>query len=126
MKNENINDFLSHYDKEVFNTAQILRKIILQNLPDVQEQIDLPAKMIAYCYGKKYIEMVCTLFPSKKGLKLGFYDGANFPDPDNLLKGKGKTSRYIEIKSEKDLQIPAITTLVKEAFRRYKIRNIKS
>lgn len=126
MKNKEINDFLMQYDREVFNNAQILRKIIIKTLPDIQEQIDMPAKMIAYGYGQKYTEIVCTLIPSKKGLKLGFYDGANFPDPDNLLKGKGKVSRYIEIKSRKDINTTVLTTLLNEAFCRYNIRNFKS
>jgi hypothetical protein len=123
--NKEIDDFLTHYSEEVFSNALKLREIVLKTLPEVQEQIDFPAKMIAYTYGQKYIEMVCTLIPSKKGLKLGFYKGADLPDPENLLDGNGKISRYVEIKKQEDIKTNALTTLLKEAFKAYKIRNNK-
>lgn len=72
--------------------------MILRELPGVTEQVDYPAKMVAYCYGQKYVEMVCTLIPSQKGLKLGFYIGVSLPDPEKLLEGTGKISRYVEIR----------------------------
>ncbi len=118
-----IENFLSRYSEEVFNAALKLREIILKNLPSAQEQIDLPAKMIAYAYGQKYSEMVCTLIPSKKGLKLGFYKGNDLPDPKHLLKGSGKLSRYVEIRAQEDIKTDALTALLKEAFNAYKTRN---
>ena len=88
--NNQIDDFLSRYDEQVFRNALLLRKILFKNLPDIIEQIDIPAKMIAYCYGQKYSELICTIIPSKKGLKLGFNRGTELSDPDKILQGKGK------------------------------------
>lgn len=122
--NKAIDKFLAQYSEGVFSNAQKLREIILKNLPEVQEQIDLPAKMIAYSYGQKYSEMICTLIPSKKGLKLGFYKGMDLPDPENVLSGNGKISRYIEIKTQEDIKVSPLTALLKEAFKAYKIRNL--
>ncbi len=123
--NKETDKFFAQYSEEVFSNAQILREIILKNLPGVQEQIDTPARMIAYSYGQKYIEMVCTLIPSKTGLKLGFYKGMDLPDPENLLDGNGKISRYIEIKEQEDIKVKPLTALLKEGFKAYKIRNNK-
>ncbi|SFK31778.1 DUF1801 domain-containing protein [Proteiniphilum acetatigenes] len=69
--------------------------------------------------------MVCTLIPSQKGLKLGFYKGTDLSDPENLLKGNGKLSRYVDIKAEYDINPVALAALLKEAFNAYKIRNDK-
>lgn len=123
--NKDIENFLGQYSDEVYSNALKLRKIIFENLPRLQEQTDIPAKMIAYAYGQKYIEMVCTLLPSKKGLKLGFYRGVDLPDPENLLSGNGKISRYIEIRKQEDIKIKPLTTLLREAFKAYKTRNNK-
>lgn len=123
--NTEIDDFLSKYSEDVFSNALKLRESIFKNLPEVQEQIDIPAKMIAYTFGQKYIEMVCTLIPSKKGLKLGFYKGVDLFDPENLLNGSGKISRYIEVKKQEDIKLKPLTSLLKEAFKAYKIRNNK-
>lgn len=118
--NNQIDDFLSRYDEQVFRNALLLRKILFKNLPDIIEQIDIPAKMIAYCYGQKYSELICTIIPSKKGLKLGFNRGTELSDPDKILQGKGKISRYIEIKSEEQVNSKAIKDLLVSALSNYK------
>jgi hypothetical protein len=51
---QKIHEFLSQYNEEVSSNALKLRKVLLENLPDIIEQIDVPARMIAYCYGQKY------------------------------------------------------------------------
>ena len=107
-QNEKIDSFLSQYDEQVFSNALKLRQLLLTNLPEVIEQIDIPARMIAYCYGQRYIDMICAIIPSKKGIKLGFYKGNELPDPSGLLKGTGKISRYVEIKSEKEIKSAAL------------------
>jgi hypothetical protein len=114
--------FLSQYDEEVFSNALKLREVVFANLPGVTEQTDLPARMIAYCYGQRYADMICTIIPSKKGLKLAFYKGPDLPDPDNLLEGTGKISRYIQIKSDAQIKSPALKKLLVRAFAAYKKR----
>ncbi len=114
-----IQDFLSNYDDTIFANAMQLRQLILSALPAVTEQLDMPAGMIAYCYGQKYAEMVCTIIPSKKGLKLGFNRGVDLPDPGNRLKGSGKTSRYVVIKSNADIANPVLGQLLKDAYTAY-------
>jgi hypothetical protein len=82
--------------------------------------------MVVYCYGQKYVEMVCTLIPSQKGLKLGFYNGVSLPDPENLLQGTGKISRYVEIKSEKQIHSASIQNLLREGLAAYRARMDKA
>ena len=120
--NKKIDAFLSGYSEEVFTNALQLREVLFKNLPGIIEQLDIPAKMIAYCYGQKYAEMICTIIPSKKGLKLGFYKGADLPDPDNLLEGTGKISRYVEIRSGEQIKFPALKKLIESALVAYKKR----
>jgi len=122
VQDEKVEAFLSSYNEEVYNNAQKLREILFANLPDIIEQVDLPARMIAYCYGQKYIEMICTIIPSKKGIKLGLYRGVDLPDPENLLKGTGKISRYIEIKSQHLINSKALQHLILSAWESYKQR----
>ncbi|MDR2084393.1 MAG: DUF1801 domain-containing protein [Bacteroidales bacterium] len=119
MDKENLLSFLSQYDEQVIDNVLQLRDIVLANLPNVIEQIDLPAKMVAYCYGNKYSELICTIIPSKKGVKLGFNRGTKIHDPNNLLKGVGKISRYVEIKNTKDIDKKALIDMVKDAYELY-------
>jgi hypothetical protein len=117
-----VDAFLSQYDEQVFSNALKLREVLFANLPDIIEQLDISAKMIAYCYGQKYSEMICTIIPSKKGLKLGFYKGIDLPDPDNLLEGSGKISRYVEINSDKQIKSAALKKLIASALTAYRQR----
>jgi hypothetical protein len=120
INDNNIDNFLSQYSDEVFTNALKLREVLLANLPGIIEQVDMPAKMIAYCYGQKYAELICTIIPSKKGLKLGFNRGIDLPDPDKLLEGTGKISRYVEIRSEQQIRSAAIKKLIASALVAYK------
>ena len=114
-----INDFLSAYSEEVFTNTLKLREVLFANLPEIIEQLDLPAKMIAYCYGQKYAELICTIIPSKKGLKLGFNRGTELPDPGKLLEGTGKISRYVEIRSGEQISSTALKELIESALTAY-------
>lgn len=119
---KSIEIFLSQYSSDAINTTAKLRKIIIDTLPHITEQLDLPSKMIAYCYGQKYAEMICTIIPSKSGIKLGFYKGVELPDPNNLFRGTGKFSRHIEIKLNEQINSAAIIQLLKNALAAYKKR----
>ena len=123
--NNSIDNFLSQYDETVFKNSLILREVLLKNLPDIIEQIDLPAKMIAYCYGQKYAELICVIMPSKKGLKLGFNRGGEIDDPDNLLEGNGKMSRYVQIKSSEQITSISLKKLLTSALNIYKQKQAK-
>ena len=120
--NNKATDFLSQYDKEVFRHAAKLRQLLFANLPGITEQVDIAAKMIAYYYGQKYAELVCVIIPSKKGLKLGFNRGIDLPDPYKLLKGTGKISRYVEIKSGEQIVSAPLKQLLESALEAYRKR----
>ena len=110
------------YDAPVRDLALVLREFLLKQLKGVTEQVDVPANMVAYGYGPGYKDMICTMIPSKKGVKLGFYKGSELPDPAKLLAGSGKLHKYVEIKSGADVKSPALKALLSEALKAYKER----
>ena len=114
-----VDDFLSQYDEQISKNAITLRDVIITHLPNITEQLDLLARMIAYCYGQKYSDLICTIIPSKKGVKLGFNWGTELPDPDHLLEGNGKRSRYVEIRSEEQIKSKGIKNLLINVLRIY-------
>ena len=48
---------------------------------------------------------------------LWFYRGRELDDPSGLLKGGGKDSRFITLRSPADAERPAVKRMVREAFR---------
>jgi len=121
--NQDIDQFLCQYDKQVDNHAQKLRVLLKSLLPGIIEQVDLPAKMVAYSYGTKYADMICVLIPSKKGLKLGFSWGVDLKDPGGWLQGSGKISRYVEINSDHQINSPVMQGLILNALEFYQHRS---
>src|SRR5438067_2122138 len=97
---ESINNFLVSYDEEVQLRIEKYRKLIKKKFPEIEEQLDVPARMIAYSFGPKYADMICTIIPSKKGVKLGFYKGSELTDPKKLLTGTGKVHRHVELNAD--------------------------
>ncbi len=114
-----INEFLQPYDGAIARRALQLRAVVRAVLPGITEQIDTAAKMIGYCYGQKYSQLICVIIPSKKGLKLGFNRGTALPDPHQMLEGKGKISRYLEIETEEQINSEAVDALLKAALSLY-------
>jgi len=67
--------------------------------------------------------LICVIIPSKKGLKLGFNRGTELPDPDKLLQGNGKISRYVVIQSEEQINSSSLKKLLSSALAIHKKSN---
>jgi len=119
---DEITKFLSLYDIKVFNSASKLRNFLIKNLPNIQEQLDVKAKIIAYGFGPGYKDNICNILLSKSGVKLGFNRCAELPDPSKLLTGSGKVHKYVNIKSLEDIKSKALKGLLEETIKAYKRR----
>ena len=117
-----VTDILSRYDNKNATLALLLRDFLLGKLKGLIEIPDNSANLIGYGYGTGYKDMICTILISKKGIKLGFYKGNELPDPEKLLTGTGKVHKYVEIKTERDIQKPALKKLLGNALIAYQKR----
>lgn len=91
--------FLGAYPSTVRKAMLTAREQIKYLYPDIEEVLDLPAKMLAFTYGSGYKDMICVLIPSQKGLRVGFPAGYLLKDPLELLVGDGKKSRSLMIQT---------------------------
>ena len=94
-------------------------KALIQDImPDVVEVAWPKQKIAGYGVGpKKMSEQFCYIAVFKARINLGFYYGAELPDPDGLLEGTGKFLRHVKISSEEQLGDPALRRLVEAASR---------
>src|SRR5260221_13149349 len=116
-------NFLSNYDEKVSSLALGLRDFLFKTLPNIQEQLDIPARIIGYGYGPKYADTICAIILSKKGIKLGFYKGTELPDPSKILTGSGKIHKHVVINSNTDVKSPPLKKLISAALKSYKNRS---
>lgn len=98
--------------------VDVLRQIILENLPDhCKEKISYN---VPYFYGKKGI---CIIWPSaiprggiKEGVLLGFWQGYLLKDEDQyLIHGSNRKIYYQIYKSVEEIDESKIVKLIKEA-----------
>jgi hypothetical protein len=79
--------------------------------------------VIGYGFGPGYSGLVCTIIPSKKGVKLGVVYGARLPDPHGLLEGSGKQHRYVAFTEPADLEKAGLKDLLSAAVTAWKERS---
>ncbi len=60
-------------------------------------------------------ELISGIFFYKQHISIEFGQGANLPDPDSVLEGKGKDRRHIKIRSREDIATKNIAQYVQSA-----------
>ena len=93
-----------------------LRELLLAADPDACVVVRLGDRAATFGVGpKKMSEGYCYIMPHANWVNLGFYKGADIPDPDNLLEGTGAKLRHIKIRSLEACDNPQIATLIRAA-----------
>src|SRR5579864_4411432 len=96
--------------------AYRLRKLVADVMPDVVEVPWPRMRMASYGVGpKKKSEHFCYISAQKDDVNLGFYYGAELPDPEGLLQGTGKLLRHVKIREPRAIRSPALRRLLKLA-----------
>jgi hypothetical protein len=112
--------FLATYPPGVRDVALQLRRTIVDTIPGIRETLDRSARMVGYGFGPGYADMICTIIPSKKGVKLGIARGTRLPDPRKLMEGAGKLHRYVALAKLSDVKRPGLKPLLKTAVAAWK------
>jgi hypothetical protein len=114
--NEGFEAIVTQFDSDIRELSRLARDLIYEVLPQVVEVPWVQQKVIGYGTGpKKMSEHFAYIAPQKKHVNLGFYYGAELPDPDGLLEGTGKLLRHVKIRSKEDLQKPAVRALLQQS-----------
>ena len=77
--------------------------------------------VISYSPSDRGYEGVLALRASEDGVKLYFNRGKGLPDPENLLRGSGNQTRWIQLERASTLARPAVARLIDEALARNRV-----
>lgn len=109
-------EIISKHATEIQTLAFAARHLIFQIFPKVVEVPWVVQGTIGYGVGpKKMSEHFVWMAAHKKHVNLGFFYGAELPDPEHLLEGTGKLLRHVKIREVEDLQNPALHELLRLA-----------
>ncbi len=109
-------EMLVQYTPAVQALARQARDLIIEIYPDVVEVPWARQRIAGYGVGaKKMSEQFCYIAPQKSYVNLGFYYGAELPDPAGLLEGSGALMRHIKLRQPSDLEQAALRAMVERA-----------
>jgi hypothetical protein len=112
--------FLSKYDRNVQDIALEARALVLRAAPEALEQIDVPARMLAYGFAATYKDMICVIMPQKSYVNFGFPRGSTLDDPKKLLTGTGKKARHVKLSDITQVYTPELRALLEESIEQIK------
>ena len=111
--------FLEPYSPEMRELTLQTRELVRATLPNLTEQLDPYAHLIAFGTSPAYAGLVCGIITHARHVNLMFARGATLPDPDGLLEGSGKKARHIKIAFAADLSRPGVTALLLAAMKQH-------
>jgi hypothetical protein len=109
--------YLAAYNPHLSDLTLAMRDVVLEEAPDAVESISRGyALAIGFSFtGKPLKDGFCHIVTYETHVNLGFNRGALLPDPNGILAGTGKSIRHITIRSQNELEHPAIRRYLQAA-----------
>ena len=110
-------ELIQEHSPEIQELALQAQALVVELHPEARQEIE--TSWGGYLLLKQPIKggnTVCYVSAHKKHVSLGFAQGAELPDPDGILEGKGKLQRHLKLKRLEDLQRPAVADLIRAAW----------
>ena len=99
--------------REVFGA---LRALAREVMPDAQEQVDLPDRVLAFGFGPpggvRMRALAVGLIPHTAHVNVQLADGAMLDDPSGIVEGTGKRIRHVKCRTLDDVARPALRALL--------------
>lgn len=93
-----------------------LRELVLSVHENAIEVVRLGDRAATYGVGpKKMSEGHTYVLPYENWVNLGFYRGAELPDPQGLLDGTGAKMRHVKVRTVEQVSDPALRQLAAAA-----------
>jgi hypothetical protein len=109
--------YLAAYDPHISDLTLALREVVLEEAPDAIESIVKGyALAIGFSFtGKPLKDGFCHIVTYIGHVNLGFNRGAQLPDPNQVLEGKGKSIRHVSIRTLSELERPFVRKYIRDA-----------
>ena len=99
--------------REVFGA---LRALMREVMPDAEEQVDLPDRVLAFGFGPpggvRMRGLAVGLIPHTAHVNVQLADGALLDDPSGIVEGTGKRIRHVKCRTLDDVARPALRALL--------------
>src|SRR6516162_5814133 len=107
---------LQRHREVVQRLALAARKLILEEAPEASEFVyEVYTIADHFTFTERPSDAFVFTTTHASWVNLGFNFGSQLPDPEGLLRGKGKWIRHIRIGQTSDLDTPGVRTLIRAA-----------
>lgn len=87
--------YLRNEHAHFFELASWIREAVLEADPDLSERIYTGWRGVGFRHPEA--GYVCAIYPRSDWIVLLFEHGASMPDPDGILLGDGKQTRFVRV-----------------------------
>lgn len=98
-----VEDLLVDFPPQVRELVQVLRRLILEVVPNASETAQPSWRSLNYRHPES--GYFCGIFPQQDMVRLAFEFGALLPDPENLLTGEGRQVRYLDLQDKEAIPV---------------------
>ena len=107
--NKSVDEFIATAPTEHQELLEMLRTLIFETFPKVNEQYKWSRPV--YATEKDF----CYLAKAKKYVTLGFYNIQNISDPKGILEGTGKNMRHVKVDKKEKIDKPLFKKMLQQA-----------
>lgn len=110
-----VDELLSSHSPEVRSLVEALRGAIHRAVPDARETVFGGWRLISYGFDASLKGQFCGIIPHAGHANVQFPQGVQLEDPGGLLRGSGKRSRHIQVRTIEEARSDALAALVRAA-----------
>jgi hypothetical protein len=109
--------FITKFGGEHQRLIRAARRALRARLPSADELVydNYNFLVIGYCASRRPSDCIISLVAAASGVSICFMNGANLPDPEQVLKGHGKQTRFIRLESAATIGSPPVEAMLKAA-----------
>jgi Domain of unknown function (DU1801) len=109
-----LGEFIGKFNSAHQSLIRTVRKELRRLFPSAQEMAydNYNFFVIGYSPTERPSDAFLSIVASANGVGICFIHGASFPDPDRILSGSGKQTRFIHLESAAKLRRPEVNELL--------------
>ena len=111
-------EFLAKHDPATLSLVLALRQVVLDTIAPCHEYIFQMRTKVMLLYGataRIMADGICQMAIFRHHVTLVFPDGIDLEDPTRVLRGTGRTMRYVRVAVPSDLVRPELRSLLRQA-----------
>lgn len=109
--------FVAKFSPEHQRTIRAVRKALQKRFPTAAELVydNYNFFVIGYSPTERASDTIVSMAAASNGVGLCFIQGAKLPDPNKILTGSGKQTRFLRLESAEVLARPEVESLIAAA-----------